>query len=70
MLCYGKPEELIRIIQREIELLSSLINIDKKLDSFIKKKLELLNVCMNQIKKLPGGEYQIVAVESCEIIPL
>lgn len=70
MLCYGKPEELTRIIQKEIELLSTLINRDKKLDNFIKRKLELLNMCINQIKKLSSGEYQIVAVESCEIIPL
>ncbi|RFA97438.1 hypothetical protein [Pyrobaculum aerophilum] len=70
MLCYGRLDDILRTIQREIELLSTLLNRDKKLDNYIKRKIDLLNICINNIKRLPPGEYQIVAINSCEIIPL
>lgn len=70
MLYYGKLEEIIKAVEREIELLTSLYERDEKLDEFIKKKVELLNRCVAQLRKLPSGEYQLVAVNSCEVIPL
>ncbi|MFN3804106.1 MAG: hypothetical protein ACK4SY_03525 [Pyrobaculum sp.] len=70
MLFYGRPEELINAVLREIELLNSLLNRDKRLDAFIKRKVELLNLCLQQLKRLAPGEYQLVALESCEIVPL
>jgi len=51
-------------------LLTALLNRDEKLDAFIKKKIELLNKCLAQVGKLPPGEYQVVAVNTCEVIPL
>ena len=70
MLYYGRPEDVAKAIKNEIELLTALLNRDKKLDVFIKKKIELLNRCLAQVGRLPPGEYQIVAVNTCEIIPL
>ncbi|MEM0468604.1 MAG: hypothetical protein QXT27_05355 [Pyrobaculum sp.] len=70
MLYYGRLEEIIKAVEREIELLNSLSERDNRLDAFIKKKVELLNKCIAQMKRLPPGEYQLVAVNNCEIIPL
>ncbi|WP_053240358.1 hypothetical protein [Pyrobaculum islandicum] len=70
MLYYGKPEDLAKAIMREIELLNTLLNIDERLDVFIKKKIELLNRCLAQVGKLPQGEYQLIAVDICEIVPI
>jgi hypothetical protein len=70
MLCYGRPEDVAKAIKNEIELLTALLNRDEKLDVFIKKKIELLNKCLAQVRRLPPGEYQLVAVNTCELIPL
>ncbi|MFN7105394.1 MAG: hypothetical protein ACK4M3_02235 [Pyrobaculum sp.] len=70
MLSYGKPEELIGAVLRELELLESLLNRDKRLDVFIRRKVELLNLCLQQLKRLAPGEYQLVALDSCEVVPL
>jgi hypothetical protein len=70
MLYYGQPEDVAKAIKNEIELLTALLNRDEKLDAFIKKKIELLNKCLAQVWKLPPGEYQVVAVNTCEVIPL
>ncbi len=70
VLYYGRPEDVAKAIKNEIELLTVLLNRDEKLDAFIKKKIELLNKCLAQVGKLPPGEYQVVAVNTCEVIPL
>lgn len=71
MLLYGKPSELAKYIAEEIELITSLQEIDKKLDEFIKRKLEVLKKCIDELKKYDENrEYQVVAVETCTIIPL
>jgi hypothetical protein len=70
MLYYGQPEDVAKAIKNEIELLTALLNRDEKLGAFIKKKIELLNKCLAQVRRLPPGEYQLVAVDTCELIPL
>lgn len=70
MLSYGKPEQLVETIQREIEMLKSLLEIDKKLDVFIVKKIDLLEQCIRQLKRLEPGEYQLIALDKCEIVPI
>ncbi|ACB38986.1 hypothetical protein [Pyrobaculum neutrophilum] len=70
MLYYGRPEDLARAVRREIELLGALLNIDERLDAFIKRKIELLNRCLSQVERLPQGEYQLIAVGGCEIVPI
>jgi len=70
VLYYGSPEDIVKAVRKEVELLTALLNRDKKLDMFIKQKIELLNKCLTQIEKLPPGEYQLVAVNTCEVIPL
>jgi hypothetical protein len=70
VLYYGTPENIAKAIRDEIELLTHLLNKDERLDVFIKKKIELLNRCLAQVGKLPPGEYQLVAINTCELIPL
>ncbi|AFA40486.1 hypothetical protein Pogu_2459 [Pyrobaculum oguniense TE7] len=70
MLYYGRPEELLRAVEQEMELLNSLINYNKKLDNFIKRKINILKECILQIKRLPPGEYQLIALNDCELVPL
>lgn len=70
MLLYGRPEELIEAIQREVEMLKSLLKIDKRLDTFIVNKINLLEQCIRQLKKLEPGEYQLIALDKCEIVPI
>lgn len=67
MLYYGTPENIAKAIRDE---LTHLLNKDERLDVFIKKKIELLNRCLAQVVKLPPGEYQLVAINTCEHIPL
>lgn len=70
MLYSGRLEELINAVTKEIDMLNGLLGRDKKLDLFIKHKIEILNKCLSQLRRLPPGEYQLVAINSCEIIPL
>jgi translation initiation factor RLI1 len=70
VLYYGTPENIAKAIKDEIELLTHLLNKDEKLDVFIKKKIELLNKCLAQVGRLSPGEYQLVAINTCELIPL
>lgn len=70
MLLYGKPEELIKAITEELELLASITNIDTKLDEFIRNKSVLLKKCIEELSKYKPGEYQVIAIKSCTIIPL
>jgi hypothetical protein len=72
VLYYGTPENIAKAVRDEIELLTHLflLNRDEKLDVFIKKKIELLNRCLAQVERLPPGEYQLVAINTCELIPL
>jgi hypothetical protein len=70
VLYYGTPENIAKAVGYEIELLIHLLYRDEKLDAFIKKKIELLNRCLAQVRRLPPGEYQLVAINTCELIPL
>jgi len=70
VLYYGTPENIAKAVRGEIELLTHLLNRDERLDVFIKKKIELLNRCLAQVGRLPPGEYQLVAINTCELIPL
>jgi hypothetical protein len=70
VLYYGTPENIAKAIRDEIELLTHLLNRDERLDVFIKKKIELLNRCLVQVGRLSPGEYQLVAINTCELIPL
>jgi hypothetical protein len=70
VLYYGTPENIAKAIRDEIELLTHLLNRDERLNVFIKKKIELLNRCLAQVGKLPPGEYQLVAINTCEFISL
>ncbi|MEZ0320270.1 MAG: hypothetical protein ABWK05_09830 [Pyrobaculum sp.] len=71
MLLYGRPTELAKYIAEEIELIATLQNIDKKLDEFIKRKIEVLKKCIDELKRCEEDkEYQVIATETCTIIPL
>jgi len=70
MLLYGRPKDLLVAIERELELLAELAGRDKRIDEFIKRKTELLKSCRKAVERLEVGEYQLVAVDKCYIIPL
>jgi len=70
MLLYGRPKDLLAAIERELELLAALAGRDKRIDDFIKRKVELLKSCREAVEKLESGEYQLVAVNKCYIVPI
>jgi len=70
MLLYGRPKDLLAAIERELELLAALAGRDKRIDDFIKRKVELLKSCREAVEKLGPGEYQLVAVDKCYVIPV
>jgi len=70
MLLYGRPKDLLAAIERELELLAALAGRDKRIDEFIKRKGELLKSCRETVEKLEAGEYQLVAVDKCYIVPI
>jgi len=70
MLLYGRPKDLLAAIERELELLAALAGKDKRIDDFIKRKAELLKSCRETMERLEVGEYQLVAVDKCYVIPL
>jgi len=69
-LLYGRPKDLLAAIERELELLAALAGRDKRIDDFIKRKAELLKSCREAVEKLESGEYQLVAVDKCYIVPI
>jgi len=70
MLLYGRPKDLLAVIERELELLAALAGRDKRIDDFIKRKVELLKSCREAVEKLESGEYQLVSVDKCYIVPI
>lgn len=71
MIAHGTSEELIRAIEEEKNRLASLKGRDKSLDSFIERKIKILNECLNIIKKTQKeSNIQIVALSKCFVIEL
>jgi len=70
MLLYGRPKDLLAAIERELELLAALAGRDRRINESIKRKVELLKSCREAVERLGVGEYQLVAVDKCHIIPL
>jgi len=70
MLLYGRPKDLLAAIERELELLAALAGRDKRINDFIKRKVELLKSCRETVEKLESGEYQLVAVDKCYVVPV
>jgi hypothetical protein len=70
MINYGSPRELAEAIRREVELLESLRGLDRRLDAFIKRRVGLLRACLARVEGAPHGVYQLVAVDSCELVPV
>lgn len=71
MLYYGRPDEIAKAIRREVELLQGLAGRHSRLDRFIRRKSALLSECLKALEKLDADlEYQLIAVERCEVVPL
>lgn len=71
MLYYGRPEEIAEAVRREMQLLQGLVGRHPRLDRYIRRKWALLNECLKALERLDAdSEYQLIAVEDCQLVPI